>query len=157
MPRLPSPIACLSHSCGSTLTPSDASPEEYFIFHYFLVALHSMCNLSPPARDQTYTPCSGSMDLNQWTTRGVPSARRSNQSTLKEINPKHSLEGLMVKLKLQYVGYLMRGADSLEKTLMLGKIEPRPTLFPGLGGQVPAHEAQQTQVRPQALWGRQGL
>ena len=50
-------------------------------------------------------------------------ARRSNQSTLKEINPKHSLEGLMVKLKLQYVGYLMRGADSLEKTLMLGKIE----------------------------------
>ena len=50
-------------------------------------------------------------------------ARRSNQSILKEINPEHSLEGLMLKLKLQYFGYLMRQADSLEKTLMLGKIE----------------------------------
>ena len=50
-------------------------------------------------------------------------ARRSNQSILKEINPEYSLEGLMVKLKLQSFGYLMRRADSLEKTLMLGKIE----------------------------------
>ena len=50
-------------------------------------------------------------------------AKRSNQSILKEINPEHSLEGLMLKLKLQYFGYLMRQADSLEKTLMLGKIE----------------------------------
>ena len=50
-------------------------------------------------------------------------ARRSNQSILKEINPEYSLEGLMLKLKLQYFGYLMRRADSLEKTLMLGKIE----------------------------------
>ena len=50
-------------------------------------------------------------------------ARRSNQSILKEISPGRSLEGLMVKLKLQYVGHLMRRADSLEKTLMLGKIE----------------------------------
>ena len=50
-------------------------------------------------------------------------ARRSNQSTLKEISPGCSLEGLMLKLKLQYFGYLMRRADSFEKTLMLGKIE----------------------------------
>ena len=52
-----------------------------------------------------------------WTTR------RSNQSILMEINPKHSLKGLMVKLKLRYFGYLMWRANSLEKTLMLGKIE----------------------------------
>ena len=52
-----------------------------------------------------------------WTTR------KSNQSILKEINPEHSLEGLMLKLKLQYFGHLMRKANSLEKTLMLGKTE----------------------------------
>ena len=52
-------------------------------------------------------------------------ARRSNQSTLKEISPECSLEGLMLKLKLQYLGHLMRRTDSLEKTLMLGKIEGR--------------------------------
>ena len=52
-------------------------------------------------------------------------ARRSNQSVLKEINPEYSLEGLMLKLKLQYFGHLMRRADSLEKTLMLGKIGGR--------------------------------
>ena len=54
-----------------------------------------------------------------WTTR------RSNQSILKEISPECSLEGLMLKLKLQYFGHLMRRADSFEKTLMLGKIEGR--------------------------------
>ena len=54
-----------------------------------------------------------------WTTR------RSNQSILKEINPDYSLEGLMLKLKLQYFGHLMGRAHSLEKTLMLGKIEGR--------------------------------
>ena len=52
-------------------------------------------------------------------------ARRSNQSILKEISPKHSLEGLMLKLKLHYFGYLMWGTASLEKTLMLGKIKSR--------------------------------
>ena len=52
-------------------------------------------------------------------------ARRSNQSILKEMSPEYSLEGLMLKLKLQYFGHLMRRADSLEKTLMLGKIEGR--------------------------------
>ena len=51
--------------------------------------------------------------------------RRSNQSILKEISPEYSLEGLMLKLKLQYFGHLMQRADSLEKTLMLGKIEGR--------------------------------
>ena len=50
-------------------------------------------------------------------------ARRSNQSILKEISPEYSLEGLMLKLKLRYFGYLMRRSDSFEKTLMLGKIE----------------------------------
>ena len=52
-------------------------------------------------------------------------ARRSNQSILKEISPEYSLEGLMLKLKLQYFGHLMQRADSFEKTLMLGKIEDR--------------------------------
>ena len=51
------------------------------------------------------------------------SARRSNQSILKETNPEYSLEGLMLKLKLQYSGHLMQRTDSLEKTLMMGKIE----------------------------------
>ena len=52
-------------------------------------------------------------------------ARRSNQPILKEINPEYSLEGLMLKLKLQYFGHLIQRADSAEKTLMLGKIEGR--------------------------------
>ena len=52
-------------------------------------------------------------------------ARRSNQSILKEISPGYSLEGLMLKLKLQYFGHMMRRADSFEKSLMLGKIEGR--------------------------------
>ena len=55
-------------------------------------------------------------------------ARRSNQSILKEISPKYSLEGLMLKLKLQSFGHLMRRTDSLAKTLMLGKIEGRSLL-----------------------------
>ena len=52
-------------------------------------------------------------------------AKRSNQSILKEVNPEYSLEGLMLKLKLQQFGHLMQRSDSLEKTLMLGKIEGR--------------------------------
>ena len=52
-------------------------------------------------------------------------ARRSNQSTLKEISPEYSLEGLLVKLKLQYLGHVMRRADSFDKILMVGKIEGR--------------------------------
>ena len=64
-----------------------------------------------------------------WSWRrllGVPwTARRSNQSILKEISPEYSLEGLVLKLKLQYFGHLIRRTDSFEKTLMLGKIEGR--------------------------------
>ena len=52
-------------------------------------------------------------------------ARKSNQSILKEFNPEYSLEGLMLKLKLQYFGHLMQRANTLEKTLMLGKVEGR--------------------------------
>ena len=59
-------------------------------------------------------------------TRESPlDCKEINQSILKEISPKYSLEGLMLKLKLQYFGHLMRRADSLEKTLMLGKTEDR--------------------------------
>ena len=59
-------------------------------------------------------------------TLGSPwTARRSNQSVLKEVNPEYSLEAPMLKLKLQYFGHLVRRADSLEKTLMLGKTESR--------------------------------
>ena len=57
--------------------------------------------------------------------RDLWTARRSNQSILKEISSEHSLEGLMLKLKLQYFGHLIRRTDSLENTLMLGKIEGR--------------------------------
>jgi len=57
--------------------------------------------------------------------RGPWTVRRPNQSILKEINPEYSLEGLMLKLKLQYLGHLMQRADSLEKTLVLGKIESK--------------------------------
>ena len=68
-------------------------------------------------------------------------ARRSNQSILKEISPEYSLEGLMLKLKLQYFGHLMRKADSLEKTLMLEKIEGR----------------EQTGCQGGTGWGNEGL
>ena len=60
-----------------------------------------------------------------WDSRVPWTTRRSNQSILKEINPKYSLEGLMLKLKLQYFDHLMWRANSLEKTLILGKIEGR--------------------------------
>ena len=64
--------------------------------------------------------------LNSSRLLRVPwTARRSNQSMLKEISPEYSLEGLMLRLKLQYFGYLMIKTDSLEKTLMLGKIKGR--------------------------------
>ena len=63
--------------------------------------------------------CGIGEDSNPWA------ARRSNQSILKEISPEYSLEGLMLRLKLQYFGHLMQRADSFEKTLMLGEIESR--------------------------------
>ena len=69
----------------------------------------------------------GAFELWRWKRllRLPCTARRSNQSILREINPEYSLEGLMLKLKLQYFGHLMRTADSLEKSLMLGKTEGR--------------------------------
>ena len=68
----------------------------------------------------------GAFELWCWRRLRVPwTARRSNQFILKEISPEYSLEGLMLKLKLQYFGHLMRKTDSFEKTLMLGKIEGR--------------------------------
>ena len=83
------------------------------------------------ARDKD-TPLPTSISGLDWSGRGdTPSgkpkgwARRSNQSILKDISPEYSLEGLMLKLKLQYFGHLIRRTDSLEKTLMLGKIEGR--------------------------------
>ena len=63
--------------------------------------------------------CRGRLLRVPWT------ARRSNQSILKEISPEYSLEGLMLKLKLHYFGYLMQKTDSLEKTVMLGKVKGR--------------------------------
>ena len=75
------------------------------------------------------TKCQRIYAFELWSWRGllrVPwTARRSNESILREISPGCSLEGLMLKLKLQYFGHLMRRADSFEKTLMLGKIEGR--------------------------------
>ena len=61
--------------------------------------------------------------MSEKTLENPLTARRSNQKILKEISPEYSLEGLMLKLKLQYFGHLMRRTDSFEKTLMLGKIE----------------------------------
>ena len=70
-----------------------------------------------------------------WRLLRIPwTARRSNQSILKEISPEYSLEGLMAKLTLQYFGHLMQRADSLEKTLMLGKIEGRRRRYRGWDG-----------------------
>ena len=63
--------------------------------------------------------------VGEYSWRVPWTARRSNQSILKEISPEYSLEGLMLRLKLQYFGHLMRRVDSLEKTLTLGKIEGR--------------------------------
>ena len=65
------------------------------------------------------------MDCKENPLRVLWTARRSNQSILKEINPDYSLEGLLLKLKLQYFGHLIRRVDSLEKTLMLGDIEAK--------------------------------
>ena len=76
---------------------------------------------------QSWAPKNWCFELWCWRRllRVPTTARRSNQSILKEISPEYSLEGLMLKLKLQNFGYLMQRTDSLEKTLMLGKIEGR--------------------------------
>ena len=85
----------------------------------FLVVMYG-CESSEPWRIYAFELwCWRILSRVPWT------ARRSHQSILKEINPEYSLEGLMMKLKLQYFGQLMQRADLLEKTLMLGKIEGR--------------------------------
>ena len=96
------------------------------------VAISSSRASSRP-RDQTHVSYIGRWILYHWATREanshglsiIYSARRSNQSILREINPGISLEGMMLKLKLQYFGHLMQRVDSLEKTLMLGGIGGR--------------------------------
>ena len=76
---------------------------------------------------ESWVPRIGAFELWCWRKllRGLWTAKRSNQSILKEINPEYSLEGLMLKLKLQYFGHLMWRASSLEKTLMLEKTESK--------------------------------
>ena len=107
----------VSHSVGNGALASEAStksgslhilrPKPHLLFLYL-------------ASELMLLYCGAGEDLRvPWT------ARRSEQSTLKEINPEYSLQELMLKLKLQYFGHLMGRADSLEKTLMLGKIEGR--------------------------------
>ena len=84
-----------------------------------------MCGCESWAIKKTECQRTDAFELRCWRrTLRVPwTARRSNQSVLKEINPEYSLEGLMMKLKFQYFGHLMGRTNSLEKTLMLGKIE----------------------------------
>ena len=100
----PTPGAC-SNSCSSSWWCHSTVSSSVVPFSSFLQSFPASGALR-----STYTP---------WT------ARRSNQSILKEISPEYPLEGLMLKLKLQYSGHLMRRTDSFEKTLMLGKIEGR--------------------------------
>ena len=111
--------------------------EHLGCFHFAVIVDNVAMNIHVHVLEWTYVflslgyrPMSGIAGsyFELWWRRflRVPlTARRSNQSILKEINPEYSLEGLMLKLKFQYFGYLMRRADSLEKTLMLGKTERR--------------------------------
>ena len=88
---------------------------------FFPVIMHGCerWTINKAEHPQTDASNHGVREGSHWT------ARRSNQSILKKINPEYSLEGLMLKLKLQYFGHVMRKANSLEKTLMLGKTEGR--------------------------------
>ena len=100
------------------------SSQGYGFFFFFLVVVYRCESWTiKKAACQTID----AFDLWCWRRLSrVPwTARRSNQSILKEVNPEYSLEGLMLKLNLQYFGHLTRTTDSLEKTLMLGKIEGR--------------------------------
>ena len=102
------------------------SPDDLALGHteedtvHSLLSLHICSSLNYAGRIDAFELwCWRRLLRVPWT------ARRSNQSILKKISPEYSLEGLMLKLKLQYFGCLMRRADSLEKTLKLGKIEGR--------------------------------
>ena len=102
-----------NHRRGSTWPPPRGGKQARLSYHLD-------CSAPPPPP----TPAATSKRATHRTH--IPwTARRSNQSILKEISPEYSLEGLMLKLKLQYFGQLMGRTDSLEKTLMLGKIEGR--------------------------------
>ena len=95
--------------------------QQYVIFQMFKLDLEKA---EVPEIKLPNFPGSAKKQESSRETSAVPwSARGSNQSILKEISPEYSLEGLMLKLKLQYFGYLVQKPDSLEKTLMLGKIE----------------------------------
>ena len=101
---------------------SPSSQSYVFCFCFFPVVMYGCW-----AINKTECQSIDAFELRCWRrVLRVPwTARRSNQSTLKQISPEYSLEGLMLKLKLQYFGHLMQRADSLEKPLMLGKIEGR--------------------------------
>ena len=96
----------------------DLSSQSWFFF--FPVVIYGIIRKAEHRRIDVF-------ELWCWRRllRVLWTARRSNQSILEEISPEYSLEGLMLKLKLQYFGHLMQRADSFEKTLMLGKIEGR--------------------------------
>ena len=105
--------------------------DSIYIKNRDITLLTKVCIVKPivfPCTDESWTIRKASVEELTLSDRGagedssrVPWTARSNQSILKEISPGCSLEGLMLKLKLQYFGHLMRRADSLEKTLMLGK------------------------------------
>ena len=109
----------------SAVQQSDSLKHIYILFKilFSIMIYHRILNIVLPAEHQRID----AFELWCWRRllRVLWTARRSNQSILKEISPEYSLEGLMLKLKLQYFGHLMRRTDSLEKTLMLGKIEGR--------------------------------
>ena len=115
-----------SISKGRDITlPTKVHIVKAMVFPVVMYGCESWCESQTIKK----TKCQRIYAFELWSWRGllrVPwTARRSNQSVLKEISPEYSLEGLMLKLKLQYSGYLRRRTDSLEKTPMLGKTEGR--------------------------------
>ena len=116
------PLICFSILKSRDITlPTKVHLVKAIVFPVVRYGCESWTVKKPECRriDAFELWCSRKLLRVPWT------ARRSNQSILKEISPGCSLEGLMLKLKLQYFGYLMRRADSLEKTLMLGRIGGR--------------------------------
>ena len=98
----------------------------YYFMKLFFFFKSVCCDAKCPSYCKSYPKALGGTPLYFKRILRVPwIARRSNQSILKEINPENSLEGLMLKLKLQNFGHLMQRANSLEKTLLLGRIEGR--------------------------------
>ena len=116
---LPPNIKLLPHSPGDSLFPWRVSARLRHRPH------GDVCLFKMRKLDHKEKLSAEELMLSNCGVGEDSTARRSNQSILKEICPRYSLEGLMLKLKLQYFGHLMRRTDSLEKTLMLGKIEGR--------------------------------